>query len=100
MVVVFPLCGGKRLASCLALGYGAAGGGAGIRPGEAEAQSPGSDPSGDMGFQAREYSLQNPWENLAVRLRRRRVVCRVQAGPQTGYVKGSPATQKPEGLHV
>ena len=32
---------GKRLARCLAQGYGTAGGGAGIKPGEAEAQSPG-----------------------------------------------------------
>lgn len=63
---------GKRLARCLAQGYGTAGGGAGIKPGEAEAQSPGSDPSGDMGFQAREYSFQNRWDRLAVRLHRRR----------------------------
>ena len=83
-MVVFPLCGGKRLARCLAQGYGTAGGGAGIKPGEAEVQSPGSDPSGDMGFQVREYSFQNPWERLTVSLHGRHVVCRMQAGPQMG----------------
>ena len=50
VVVVSPLCGRKRPARCLAQGYGTASGGAGIKPGEPEAQSPGSDPSGDMGF--------------------------------------------------